>query len=60
MVINFAYNFYKLGCAFVTFMYQQAAQLAVNTLHDKVKLPNVSLANVIYFFIFADLIIFTV
>lgn len=28
------------GCAFVTYLYPQSAQMAIETLHDKVKLPN--------------------
>jgi hypothetical protein len=30
------------GCAFVTYSFEHSAQLAVEALHDKVHLPNVS------------------
>lgn len=34
---------YDLGCAFLTYCMQQSGRRAVEQLHDKIKLPNVSL-----------------
>jgi len=36
-----------LGCAFVTYVNNLSALEAINNLHDKVKLPNVSLLIII-------------
>jgi hypothetical protein len=34
-------NMVVLGCAFLTYANKQSALRAIETLHDKVKLPNV-------------------
>ena len=36
--------FHDPGCAFLTYCMQQSARCAVDQLHDKIKLPNVSLS----------------
>lgn len=43
-------NLIFTGCAFVTYQYPQAALLAIENLHDKLKLPNVR--SIILYFLF--------
>jgi len=40
---------FVLGCAFVTYVNNQSAMEAINKLHDKVKLPNVSIVSILFF-----------
>ena len=41
-ILIFYFVFLCSGCAFLTYCMQQSARRAVDQLHDKIKLPNVS------------------